>query len=63
MENYVHRIGRTGRAGKSGKAVSLACEKFADQLGHIERYIGMKIPVRKATAELIAEGMSLGFST
>ena len=61
-ESYVHRIGRTGRAGKSGKAVSLACEKFADKLGHIESYIGMKIPVRKATAQLIAEGLSLGFS-
>jgi len=60
-ENYVHRIGRTGRAGKSGKAVSLACEKFVDTLGPIERYIGMKIPVRKATPQLIAAGMSLEY--
>ena len=62
IENYVHRIGRTGRAGQSGKAVSLACEKFGDKLPEIERYIGMKIPVKPATSELIAEGMSLEFS-
>ncbi len=61
-ENYVHRIGRTGRAGQSGKAVSLACEKFGDKLVDIERYIGMKIPVKPATSELIAEGMSLEFA-
>ena len=61
-ENYVHRIGRTGRAGQSGKAVSLACEKYSDKLTDIERYIGMKIPVKSATSELIAEGMSLEFS-
>ncbi len=61
-ENYVHRIGRTGRAGQSGKAVSLACEKYSDKLTDIERYIGMKIPVKPATSELIAEGMSLEFA-
>ncbi|MBM3294494.1 MAG: DEAD/DEAH box helicase [Candidatus Aminicenantes bacterium] len=62
IENYVHRIGRTGRAGRTGKAVSLACEIYGDKLAAIERFIGRPIPVQKATADLIAQGMSLEFS-
>jgi len=62
IENYVHRIGRTGRAGQAGRAVSLACEIYGDKLPAIERYIGRPIPVQKATADLIAQGMSLEFS-
>jgi ATP-dependent RNA helicase RhlB len=62
IENYVHRIGRTGRAGQTGKAISLACEKFADKLRPIEAYIGRPIPVKPATADLIAQGMSLEFA-
>jgi len=62
FENYVHRIGRTGRAGQTGKAVSFACDKLGSKLGGIERYIGMKIPVKNASAELIAEGMNLEYA-
>ncbi len=62
-ENYVHRIGRTARAGNSGKAISLASEGTADHLKAIETFIGMKIPVRPADADLFAIDMSLGFST
>jgi ATP-dependent RNA helicase RhlB len=60
-ENYVHRIGRTARAGNSGKAISLASEGTADHLEAIESFIGMKIPVRTADADLFATDMSLGF--
>jgi ATP-dependent RNA helicase RhlB len=62
IENYVHRIGRTGRAGQTGRAISLVCEKYARQLWDIERYIGAPIPVKTATPELIAEGMSLEYA-
>lgn len=58
-ENYVHRIGRTARAGNSGKAISLASEGTADHLEAIESFIGMKIPVQKASNELFATDMSL----
>jgi ATP-dependent RNA helicase RhlB len=62
-ENYVHRIGRTGRAGQTGKAVSLACEKFSENLYPIERYIGMTIPEKKATAALFATDRSIEFES
>jgi ATP-dependent RNA helicase RhlB len=62
-ENYVHRIGRTGRAGLTGKAVSLACEKFSENLYPIERYIGMTIPEKKATAALFATDRSIEFES
>jgi len=62
IENYVHRIGRTGRAGQAGKAISLACEIYGDKLAAIERYIGRPIPVKQASADLIAQGMSLEYS-
>jgi ATP-dependent RNA helicase RhlB len=62
IENYVHRIGRTGRAGQPGKAISLACEIYGDKLAAIERYIGRPIPIKQASADLIAQGMSLEFS-
>ena len=52
IENYVHRIGRTGRAGQSGRAVSLACEKYGDNLSAIEAYIGMRIPIKTAAPDL-----------
>ena len=63
IENYVHRIGRTGRAGSSGKAVSLVCEKYADKLGDIESYIGMKIPVKIASPEFFSGGSGHGHQT
>ncbi len=58
-ENYVHRIGRTGRAGNTGKAVSLACEKFLENLYPIERYIGKMLPERKAPVSLYETDLSL----
>jgi len=60
-ENYVHRIGRTARAGLSGKAVSLACEKFSENLYDIEKFIKMTIPEKKASVELFATDRSLEF--
>jgi len=62
-ENYVHRIGRTGRAGLTGKAVSLACEKFLENLYPIERYIGRMIPERKAAPTLYAIDRSVEFES
>ncbi|HOW44086.1 MAG TPA: DEAD/DEAH box helicase [Candidatus Aminicenantes bacterium] len=44
-ESYVHRIGRTARAGKSGKAVTLSCEKYAQNLDGIQELIHGRIPV------------------
>ena len=61
-EDYVHRIGRTARAGKVGKAVALASEGTEFHLDAIEKYIGMKIPVKKANDELYATDMSVGHS-
>jgi ATP-dependent RNA helicase RhlB len=52
IENYVHRIGRTARMGNTGQAVSFVCEKFGKYLDAIESFIGMKIPVETARAEL-----------
>lgn len=46
FESYVHRIGRTARAGKTGKAITLACEEYIYGLEPIEKYIGMKIPLK-----------------
>jgi ATP-dependent RNA helicase RhlB len=59
FENYVHRIGRTARAGKGGKAVTLASEGTSDHLEAIERFIGMKIPVKAVTDDLFARDLSL----
>jgi ATP-dependent RNA helicase RhlB len=61
-EDYVHRIGRTARAGKVGKAVALASEGTEFHLEAIEKYIGMKIPVKTVTDELYAVDMSVGHS-
>lgn len=44
-ESYVHRIGRTARAGKTGKAVTLSCEKYAQNLDGIQELIHGRIPV------------------
>jgi ATP-dependent RNA helicase RhlB len=59
-EDYVHRIGRTARAGKVGKAVSFASEGTEFHLEAIEKYIGMKIPVKTADDELYAIDSSVG---
>lgn len=61
-EAYVHRIGRTARAGKTGKAVSLACERFVYGLEPIEDLIGMKIPSRMASDEMLIHDESRGKS-
>jgi ATP-dependent RNA helicase RhlB len=52
-EDYVHRIGRTARAGAEGDAISFACEDTAFYLPEIEEYIGLKIPLAEASAELM----------
>jgi len=52
-EDYVHRIGRTARLGAEGDAISFACDLYAMSLPDIERYIGMKIPVRSMDPELL----------
>jgi len=59
FENYVHRIGRTARAGKGGKAITLASEGTSDHLEAIERFIGMKIPLKPVTDDLFARDLSL----
>ena len=61
-EDYVHRIGRTARAGEMGKAVSLASEGTEFHLEAIEKYIGMKIPVKIPDDDLYAIDMSVGKS-
>jgi len=63
IENYVHRIGRTARAGNSGRAISLACEKYRNQLDDIESFIGMKIPVQTAGVELFATDLGVGIAS
>lgn len=60
FENYVHRIGRTARAGKSGMAITLACEKYVYGLEAIEKFIGFKIPVEWAEADLYVKDKSAG---
>ncbi|MGC9325693.1 MAG: DEAD/DEAH box helicase [Desulfomonilia bacterium] len=57
-EDYVHRIGRTARAGKEGKAISLACERYVNALGPIEKFLGVKIPVIWPEDDLFAEDRS-----
>jgi ATP-dependent RNA helicase RhlB len=59
FENYVHRIGRTARAGASGKAITLASEGTSDHLEAIEKFIGMKIPVKPVTHDMFARDLSL----
>ena len=61
-ENYVHRIGRTARAGQIGKAVSLACEKYLENLWGIENFIKMRIPEKTATMDMFATDRSLEYA-
>jgi ATP-dependent RNA helicase RhlB len=44
-DDYRHRIGRTGRAGADGYSISLACERYSQNLPAIEKAIGHPIPV------------------
>lgn len=57
-EDYVHRSGRTARAGASGRAISLACERYADSLEAIEKYIGFKLPFEIPGPELMVTPVS-----
>jgi ATP-dependent RNA helicase RhlB len=61
-ENYVHRIGRTARAGNTGKAVSLACERYLENLFGIENFIKMRIPEKTAGIDLFATDRSLEYA-
>jgi ATP-dependent RNA helicase RhlB len=61
-ENYVHRIGRTARAGNTGKAVSLACEKYLENLFGIENFIKMRIPEKTASMDMFATDQSLEYA-
>ncbi|OCG01687.1 ATP-dependent RNA helicase RhlB [Gilliamella sp. wkB112] len=44
-DDYRHRIGRTGRAGAEGNSISLACERYSQNLPAIEKAIEHSIPV------------------
>ncbi|OCG21697.1 MULTISPECIES: ATP-dependent RNA helicase RhlB [unclassified Gilliamella] len=44
-DDYRHRIGRTGRAGAKGYSISLACERYSQNLPAIEKAIDHAIPV------------------
>ena len=44
-DDYRHRIGRTGRAGAEGYSISLACERYSQNLPAIEKAIDHAIPV------------------
>ena len=48
-EIYVHRIGRTARAGKEGVAISLFDNSELKKLRSIEKLIGKKFEVDKAS--------------
>jgi len=61
-ENYVHRIGRTARMGNEGKAVSLACEKYLENLYGIENFIKMRIPEKTASLDMYATDRSLEYA-
>ena len=52
-EDYVHRIGRTARLGAEGDAISFACDRYAQGLPDIEKYIAQKIPTAPVTPDLL----------
>jgi ATP-dependent RNA helicase RhlB len=52
-EDYVHRIGRTARLGAEGDAISFACDRYAQGLPDIEKYIEQKIPTASVTPDLL----------
>ncbi|MDF7666432.1 ATP-dependent RNA helicase RhlB [Orbaceae bacterium ESL0727] len=52
-DDYRHRIGRTGRAGAEGYSISLACEKYSQNLPAIEKAIDHVIPVSQYDASAL----------
>jgi len=54
-DDYVHRIGRTGRAGSLGQSITFACEMESFELPKIEELLGMDLPCKMPTEEMLAE--------
>ncbi len=54
-DDYVHRIGRTGRAGSTGQSITFACEMESFELPKIEELLGMELPCKMPTEEMLAE--------
>jgi ATP-dependent RNA helicase RhlB len=54
-DDYVHRIGRTGRAGSTGQSITFACEMESFELPKIEELLGMELPCKMPTDELLEE--------
>ena len=54
-DDYVHRIGRTGRAGSTGQSITFACEMESFELPKIEELLGMELPCKMPTEELLEE--------
>ncbi|MDF7670377.1 ATP-dependent RNA helicase RhlB [Orbaceae bacterium ESL0721] len=52
-DDYRHRIGRTGRAGAGGYSISLACERYSQNLPAIEKAIDHTIPVSQYDASAL----------
>jgi ATP-dependent RNA helicase RhlB len=54
-DDYVHRIGRTGRAGAKGQSITFACEMESFELPKIEELLGMDLPCKMPTEEMLEE--------
>ncbi|MDF7826179.1 DEAD/DEAH box helicase [Pontiellaceae bacterium B12227] len=54
-DDYVHRIGRTGRAGALGQSITFACEMESFELPKIEELLGMDLPCKMPTEEMLEE--------
>ncbi|KES18318.1 Superfamily II DNA and RNA helicase [Gilliamella apicola SCGC AB-598-I20] len=56
-DDYRHRIGRTGRAGAEGYSISLACERYSQNLPAIEKAIDHSIPVSQYDPQALLSGL------
>ena len=56
-DDYRHRIGRTGRAGAEGYSISLACERYSQNLPAIEKAIDHPIPVSQYDPQALLSGL------